>query len=105
MSMYRRPRMVPSGGLLNCELQIKTVTLTSADTSYIVRLPNRCVAFNLHRRDGGTLRIYDELGGSYYTFSGHLTVIGGNFMASKENIVVQSPDASQVCEVLMWVRG
>ena len=105
MSMYRPPRFVPSGGAYNAELQIKTVALTSADTNYSVRLSNRCMAFNLHRRDGGTLRVYDHAGGGFYTFSGHLTVLPGTFNPSREELIVQSPDAGQVLEVLLWVRG
>ena len=48
--MYRAPRFIPSGGAYNCEMLVKTVNLTSADTDYVVRLSNRCMGFNLHRR-------------------------------------------------------
>ena len=102
----RRGRFQPSGGALNARLVVLSISLTSADTDYSFKFPNGTLAFNLHRRDGGTLRLYDKAGSSsYYTFSGHLSVLPGNFATSREEVILQSPDASQVLEVLMWVRG
>ena len=100
----RRPRFIPSGGLSNARLVVLSISLTSADTDYSFKFPNGTIAFSLHRRDGGTLRLYGKAGGSYYTFSGH-AYFEGNFNTSREEVIVQSPDASKTLEVMMWVRG
>ena len=91
------------------KLEIYNLALTAADTEYFYTFDEDVLAFNLHRRDGGTVRLYYKSGDvEHYTFSGHLTVdfIRWNQkMESTRKIYVQSPDASQTLEILMWVRG
>ena len=83
----------------------KSVTLTTADTDYSFKLPNRCVQFDCKLRSLGQFRMYDKVGGMFVTYSGAGYSSPSGIPVGGEELVVQSPVASQVLEIIMIVGG